>query len=35
LFAFFGFDTVLKILTGISLWENAVGLASNAILGLL
>ena len=33
LFAFFGLDTVLSMLTGFSVWETAVQAISNAILG--
>ena len=35
LFAFFGSDTVLSMLTGFSVWETLVGAISNAILGLV
>ena len=35
LFAFFGLDTVLAILTGFSVWETIVGTLSSALLGLV
>ncbi|WP_336022199.1 TMEM165/GDT1 family protein [Halobellus salinisoli] len=35
LFAFFGLDTVLSILTGISLWDSFIDAVSAAALGLL
>ncbi|QLG63574.1 TMEM165/GDT1 family protein [Halorarum salinum] len=35
LFAFFGFDAVLTVLTGFSVWETIVGGASQAVLGPL
>ena len=35
LFAFFGLDTVLAMVTGISVWESLVGAASQVVLGLL
>ncbi|WP_049985802.1 TMEM165/GDT1 family protein [Halobellus rufus] len=35
LFAFFGLDTVLSILTGFSLWESFIGAVSAAAVGLL
>jgi putative Ca2+/H+ antiporter (TMEM165/GDT1 family) len=35
LFAFFGGDTVLSILTGFSIWETVVGAATQAVLALV
>ncbi|PSP93608.1 hypothetical protein BRC91_08400 [Halobacteriales archaeon QS_4_62_28] len=35
LFAFFGGDTVLSALTGFSIWETIVGIATEAVLALL
>lgn len=35
LFAFFGLDAVLAMLTGVSVWETVVGTASRVVLGLL
>lgn len=35
LFAFFGLDTVLSILTGYSLWEELVAIVSTALVGLV
>ncbi|WP_435062913.1 TMEM165/GDT1 family protein [Halobaculum sp. EA56] len=35
LFAFFGLDTVLSLVTGFSIWETLVGAVSNAVLALV
>ena len=35
IFAFFGLDTILSLLTGFSVWESVVGLISGAVLSLV
>jgi putative Ca2+/H+ antiporter (TMEM165/GDT1 family) len=35
LFAFFGLDTLLAILTGVSVWETVVGVVSEVVLGIV